>query len=99
MIASHPEEVQDFYDATIAPLARHDAQYRTELVHTLQAYLDANCNMNATATAVYAHRHTVSYRLERVRELTGLDATRAEDREPLGIGLKIHRILGPRTAR
>ena len=29
--------------------------------------------MNATAAAIYAHRHTVAYRLERVRELTGLD--------------------------
>ena len=29
--------------------------------------------MNATARAIYAHRHTVAYRLERVKELTGLD--------------------------
>ena len=29
--------------------------------------------MNQTATAIHAHRHTVSYRLDRIRELTGLD--------------------------
>ena len=28
--------------------------------------------MNATARAIYAHRHTVAYRLDRVRELAGL---------------------------
>jgi len=44
--------------------------------------------MNATASAIYAHRHTVAYRLERVKELTGLDPLLSEDRERLGLGLK-----------
>ena len=42
--------------------------------------------MNATAAAIYAHRHTVAYRLDRVRELTGLDPMQSEDRERLGPG-------------
>jgi DNA-binding PucR family transcriptional regulator len=49
--------------------------------------------MNATAAAVYAHRHTVAYRLERVRELSGLDPMQPEDRELLALGLKVHRII------
>ena len=52
---------------------RYDDQYRGDLLATLEAYLANDCNMNATARAIYAHRHTVAYRLERVRELTGLD--------------------------
>jgi DNA-binding PucR family transcriptional regulator len=58
-------------------MVRYDDQYRTELVRTLQAYLDANCNMNATAGAIFAHRHTIAHRLDRIRELTGLDPPRA----------------------
>ena len=55
--------------------------------------------MNSTAKAIYAHRHTVAYRLERVRELTGLDPTAREDRERLGLGLKALRIVrGARRA-
>jgi sugar diacid utilization regulator len=98
MLASHREEAQGFYDATIAPMVRYDDQYRTELVRTLQAYLDANCNMNATASAIYAHRHTVAYRLVRIHELTGLDPTLSEDRERLGLGLKLHRIIAAQAA-
>jgi len=78
---------------------RHDDQYRTDLLHTLAAYLRCDCNMNATAAAVHAHRHTIAYRLERVQELTGLDPTRSEDRERLGIGLKAHELLAPRLPR
>jgi sugar diacid utilization regulator len=95
MLASHPEEIRVFYDSTVAPLARYDDQYHTELVRTLQCYLDANCNMNATAAAIFAHRHTVAYRLERIHDLTGLDPTLSDHRERLGIGLKIHRLLAP----
>jgi sugar diacid utilization regulator len=97
MLASHPEEVRSFYEVTIAPVVRYDDQYRTDLLHTLQAYLDANCNMNATAATIFAHRHTVAYRLERVHELTGLDPMLSEHRERLGLGLKIHRIIAPRV--
>jgi sugar diacid utilization regulator len=99
VLASHPEEVRSFYEDTVAPVVRYDDQYRTDLVGTLEAYLEHNCNMNATAGAIYAHRHTVAYRLERVRELTGLDPVLSEDRERLGLGLKAYRIIAPRLPR
>ena len=99
VLASHPEEVRSFYEDTVAPVVRYDDQYRTDLVGTLEAYLERNCNMNATAAAIYAHRHTVAYRLERVRELTGLDPVLSEDRERLGLGLKAYRIIAPRLPR
>src|SRR3954462_3717074 len=99
VLASHPEEVRSFYEDTIAPVVRYDEQYSTELVGTLESYLAQNCNMNATAQAIYAHRHTVSYRLERVRDLTVLDPFTSEDRERLGLGLKAYRIIAPRLPR
>ena len=99
VLASHPEEVRSFYEDTIAPVVRYDDQYRTDLIGTLEAYFEQNCNMNATAAAIYAHRHTVAYRLDRVRELSGLDATQSEDRERLGLGLKAYRIIIAAPAR
>ena len=99
VLASHPEEVRSFYEDTVAPVVRYDDQYRTDLIGTLEAYLVANCHMSATATAIHAHRHTVAYRLERVRDLTGLDPMQSEDRERLGLGLKAYRIIAPRLPR
>jgi sugar diacid utilization regulator len=99
VLASHPEEVRSFYQDTVAPLVSYDDQYGTDLAGTLEAYLEQNCNMNATAAAIYAHRHTVAYRLERVRELTGLDPMQSEDRERLGLGLKAYRIIAPRLPK
>jgi sugar diacid utilization regulator len=99
VLASHPEEVRSFYQDTVAPIVSYDDQYGTDLAGTLEAYLEQNCNMNATAAAIYAHRHTVAYRLERVRELTGLDPMLSEDRERLGLGLKAYRIIAPRLPK
>ena len=99
VLASHTEEVRSFYDDTVAAIVRYDDQYRTDLVQTLEAYLEHNCNMNATAAAIYAHRHTVAYRLERVKELSGLDPMQTEDRERLGLGLKAYRIIAPGLPR
>jgi hypothetical protein len=99
VLASHPEEIRSFYDDTVAPIVHYDREYSSELVRTLETYLAQNCNMNATAAAIYAHRHTIAYRLERIRDLTGFDPMRTEDRERLGLGLKAFRIIAPSLPR
>jgi len=98
-MASDPEEVRRFYSETVEPLVAHDREYRTDLLGTLEAYLSNDCNMNATARAVYAHRHTVAHRLARIRELCGLDPAAGEDRERLGLGIKAYRIIEPTLQR
>ena len=89
----------DVFAETVEPLVAHDARYRTDLLATLETYLANDCNINATARAVYAHRHTVAYRLDRVKELSGLDPMQTEDRERLGLGLKAYRIIAPGLPR
>jgi DNA-binding PucR family transcriptional regulator len=87
------------YEDTVAPIVDYDARYGFDLTETLETYLHENCNMNATATAMCAHRHTVAHRLDRVKRLTGLDPLQYEDRERLGLGLKIYRITSGRRPR
>ncbi|WP_217914387.1 PucR family transcriptional regulator [Miltoncostaea marina] len=98
IFADRPEELIAFYDQTIAPLVRYDEQYQTELVGTLSTYLGNDCNLAATASTLYTHRHTVRYRLDRIAELSGLDIGRTDDREKLSLGLKAMRLLGRRVA-
>ena len=89
-----PEELRRFHEETVAPLVSYDEQYETELVRTLETFLDADGNVAQTAQRLYTHRHTVRYRLERVKELTGLDVSSTDGREKLGLGLKAMRVLG-----
>ncbi len=87
-------ELDRFYAETVAPLAAYDEQYETELVGTIEAYLDNDGNVTPTAERLFTHRHTIRYRLERVKELCGHDITSTEGREKLGLGLKAMRVLG-----
>lgn len=98
IFADRPEELSSFYDQTLAPLVRYDEQYHTELVGTLSTYLGNDCNLAATASTLYTHRHTVRYRLDRIAELSGLDIAKTDDREKLSLGLKAMRLLGRRVS-
>ena len=93
-MSEDPRELERFYSETIEPLATYDDQYETELVATIEAYLDNDGNVAATAKQLFTHRHTIRYRLERARELCGHDVSSTEGREKLGLGLKAMRVLG-----
>ena len=98
-MSEDPGELQRFFAETIEPLAAYDDQYETELVATVEAYLDNDGNVAATAKQLFTHRHTIRYRLERVRELCGHDVSATEGREKLGLGLKAMRVLGIASPR
>jgi sugar diacid utilization regulator len=98
-MSEDPGELQRFYAETIEPLAAYDEQYETELVATVEAYLANDGNVAATAKQLFTHRHTIRYRLERVRELCGHDVSATEGREKLGLGLKAMRVLGIASPR
>ncbi len=91
---SDPAELKRFYKETVRPLVAYDEQYETDLLGTLATFLDCDANVNATAARLITHRHTIRYRFERVRELTGLEVSSTDGREKLSLGLKAMRVLG-----
>ena len=98
-MSENPRELQRFYAETVEPLVAYDEQYETDLVQTLETFLDADGNVAGTAQRLFTHRHTIYYRLERVRELSGLDVSSSDGREKLSLGLKAMRVLGIPSAR
>jgi DNA-binding PucR family transcriptional regulator len=97
-MSENPSELQRFYAETVEPLVAYDEQYETELVRTLEAFLEADGNVAGTAQRLFTHRHTIYYRLERVRELSGHDVSSSDGREKLSLGLKAMRVLGISSA-
>jgi len=93
-MSENPAELQRFYAETVEPLVAYDDQYETDLVRTLETFLEADGNVAGTAQRLFTHRHTIYYRLERVRELSGLDVSSSDGREKLSLGLKSMRVLG-----
>jgi sugar diacid utilization regulator len=94
VISEEPEELQRFYADTVEPLVAYDEQYEIGLVNTLETFLECDANVAQSAQRLFTHRHTIRYRLERARELTGLDVGSSDGRERLSLGLKAMRVLG-----
>ena len=94
VLQEDPEELEDFYGETLERVVHYDSRYGTELVQTLITYLDNDASTVRTAGDLFAHRHTIRYRLDRVSELTGLDVDKSEDRERLTLGIKAMQLLG-----
>jgi sugar diacid utilization regulator len=94
VLQENPEELEAFYSETLEPVVRYDSRYGTELVQTLTTFLENDASTVRTAGDLFAHRHTIRYRLDRVGELTGLDVDRSDDRERLTLGIKAMQLLG-----
>jgi len=76
-----------------------DLQSKESLVATLEAYLDNGCDTKLTAEALFLHRASLYYRLQRIEQLTGTSLKSGADRLALHSSLKLARLLGLHPAR
>jgi hypothetical protein len=70
-LAGDPLAKQTLVERIYRPLQAHS----TDLVSTLWSYLDNGRSLEATARELFVHPNTVRYRLKRVSEVIGWDAT------------------------
>ncbi|MBR7061861.1 MAG: helix-turn-helix domain-containing protein [Clostridia bacterium] len=68
-----------------------------ELLRTVKMFLDCNMNASEAAKAMYIHRNTMTYRLEKFQKLTGLDCASFGDGLRVRIALLILQRLGSRS--
>ncbi|MGH2908021.1 MAG: PucR family transcriptional regulator [Solirubrobacteraceae bacterium] len=80
-------------------LSRLLAQPSSEsLVATLETYLDNGCDTKLTAEALFLHRASLYYRLQRIESLIGASLRSGADRLALHASLKLARLLGVHPA-
>lgn len=78
-----------FSDAILDPLAEYDAERNARLLDSLGAYCQAFHSITAAAAAMGQHENTLRYRLDKIREITGLDYKEPGDMEQLSLAWKI----------
>ncbi len=86
-------ELLDFYQHSVAEVIDYDARHNSELIPTLEAFIQCNNNLKETAAALFIHRHTLKYRLQRIREISRLDPENTRDQFQLQLGLVVARLL------
>jgi purine catabolism regulator len=86
-------ELAAFHDDALSALIGYDRNHGGDLIRTLKAFFDAKGGPKEAASLLDVHRNTVLYRLERVRDLTGLDLDDADVRLRLHLALCVHLAL------
>jgi PucR family transcriptional regulator, purine catabolism regulatory protein len=74
----------------LGPVLAHDEHESAHLVDTLRAYLAHGCRSGPAAAELNVHRHTLAYRLDRVRDLTGRDPRSGAHLLEFGFALALH---------
>jgi hypothetical protein len=67
------DQLKSYVEHSIGELIAYDERTNSELVRTLEAYLDSSCVARHAAAALYLHPHSLRYRLRRIEEVQGLD--------------------------
>lgn len=90
-------EASRFFRKTLKPLIDHDDNRNAELVETLDAFFACHGNLSQTAARLHIHRNTLTYRLERIANITRLDLDDPDARFSLQLALKLRPVLKNRS--
>lgn len=76
-----PAEARRAFAARLlGPLREHDRRHRTELLATLEAFLDCDASWTACAARLRLHVNSLRHRVARIERLTGRDLATLEAR-------------------
>ncbi|UNK18607.1 helix-turn-helix domain-containing protein [Paenibacillus sp. N3/727] len=64
----------------------------TETLSTLESFFDLDCNVSETAKRLYIHRNTLLYRLDKIKQETGLDVRSFGDAVLVKITLLLYKV-------
>jgi hypothetical protein len=92
-----PALVERFIDQTLGPLIEYDERRKGELIKTIEAYFSVDGSVKMAGEALFAHPHTVTYRLKQVESLTGWSLRDAEDKLRLQLALRAYRLAQARN--
>lgn len=86
-------EMERYIPETLKKLYLYDDEHKGELITTLQMYLRNNQSIKKTAGAMFVHYRTISYRLEKIKQISGINFDNANEVLAVSNGLIIYKML------
>ncbi len=74
------EELSSYYNPLLSSIVAYDQKHQSQLLKTLETFLENNLVINRTAEKLFIHRHTLNYRIKQLEKLTGVDIYSYEQR-------------------
>lgn len=86
-------DLKQIYSELLGNLVNYDKEKNTEFIETLINYFKYAGNLKRVSEEMFTHYNTIIYRIQRIKEITGIDFDVYDDRLNLQIALKIHEMI------
>lgn len=90
-VISEKQQKIGYENQALKKLYTYDLKHHSNLMHTLEIFLDKNTNMNDAAKALVVHPNSLAYRIKRITEISGIDFKDPNEKIMLYIDLKLHK--------
>jgi GAF domain-containing protein len=89
---AHMDDLRDVYQDQIAHIVNYDRRKNTDLLDTLETYLECAGNLTKTADRLFVHRNTLIQRLERLQSLCDIDIQDRSNWLTLQVAIKVYKL-------
>jgi purine catabolism regulator len=86
-------ELENFFIKRLGKVYEHDQLHETDYIITLENYFQNNLNITETAKAMFLHRNTLIYRIEKIKEILNSDLKNSDELLQMQLAIKIFRLL------
>ena len=86
------DDLRDMYQDQVARIATYDRRKGTDLLDTLETYLECAGNLTKTSNRLFVHRNTLIQRLERLQSLCEIDLQERSNWLTLQVAIKVYKL-------
>lgn len=87
-------DAHQLYHPAICTLLEYDQKQHSDMVHTIYEYMKNRYNVTQTAQALFIHRTSMLFRLQRIEQLTNIDWNSWNDRVHLAVTFELMKQCG-----
>src|SRR6266487_4039028 len=86
------DDLRDMYQDQVARISNYDRRKGTDLLDTLETYLECAGNLTKTSTRLFVHRNTLIQRLERLQSLCDINLQDRSNWLTLQVAIKVFKL-------
>ena len=86
------DDLRDMYQEQVARISNYDRRKGTDLLDTLETYLECAGNLTKTASRLFVHRNTLIQRLDRLQSLCEIDLQERSNWLTLQVAIKVFKL-------
>ena len=90
----HEDTGEAFIREVLGELIDYDEKENTDYLDILKAFFENECSIVHTAQAMYCHKNTMNYKMNKVKEILGYDIMSNENRTRIMVALYLMKMRG-----